>query len=83
MRFSFIEAKEAEFPVAVMCRVLQVSRSGFYAWLGRPPSARALEDQRLLVDIRAAHKATPPAARGFTASCAKPVCVSAVIAWPD
>lgn len=36
-----------------MCRVLQVPRSGFYAWLHRPLSDRAIEDQRLLRVIRA------------------------------
>ena len=30
-----------EFPVGLMCRVLSVSRSGFYAWLNREPSAQA------------------------------------------
>ncbi len=38
-----------------MCRVLQVSRSGFYAWLHKPLSDRAIEDQRLLGLIRASH----------------------------
>jgi transposase InsO family protein len=40
-----------------MCDVLAVSRSGFYAWRTRPASVRALEDARLVVDIKAAHKA--------------------------
>ena len=35
-----------------MCRVLRVQRSGYYAWLKRPLSDRALEDQRLLERIR-------------------------------
>ena len=35
-----------------MCRVLQVARSGFYAWLHKPLSDRAIEDQRLLGLIR-------------------------------
>jgi transposase InsO family protein len=39
-----------------MCRLFNVSRSGFYAWLKRPPSARAQEDERLKVAIRAAHR---------------------------
>jgi putative transposase len=39
-----------------MCRVLGVSRSGFYAWLGRKPSDRAREDNRLIERIRAIHK---------------------------
>lgn len=47
-----------EYPVEVMARVLSVSRSGFYAWLERPLSARALEDERLKVAITAAHVKT-------------------------
>ena len=46
------------FPVKVMSRVLGVSRSGFYAWLGRKPSRRTQEDERLKVAIKAAHKRT-------------------------
>ena len=41
-----------------MCRVLQVARSGFYAWLHKPLSDRAIEDQRLLGLIRASHAAS-------------------------
>jgi transposase InsO family protein len=44
-----------EFPVAVMCRVLEVSRSGYYAWLGRSESGRERANRGLLVKIRAAH----------------------------
>jgi len=39
-----------------MCRVLGVSRAGFYAWSGREPSARAQEDERLTRRIREIHK---------------------------
>lgn len=41
-----------------MCRILQVSSSGFYDWSGRPPSNHALEDARLLVLIRASYTAS-------------------------
>lgn len=41
-----------------MCRILEVSPSGFYEWLIRPLSARAIEDQRLLALIRASYKAS-------------------------
>ena len=44
----------ARFPVAVMCRVLGVSPSGYYAWVKRPASERAVTDAALIVEIRAA-----------------------------
>lgn len=44
------------FPVATMCRVLDVSTSGYYAWRKRKPSKRALEDRELLEKIRHFHK---------------------------
>jgi len=56
MRFRFIAAEKANYPVRVLCRVLQVTRSGFYAWLGRRPSSRAAANDRLQVAIRAAHR---------------------------
>lgn len=58
MRFAFIEAEKAAFPVTMMCRLLEVSRSGFYASRGRRESTRAGEDRRLLVNIRASHTAS-------------------------
>ena len=58
MRFAFIQAEKASFSVRAMCRVLQVSPSGFYAWRDRPASAHARRDQRLRVLIRASHEAS-------------------------
>ena len=46
------------YPVKLLCRVLIVSRCGFYAWLKRPPCRRALENERLRVEMRAAHAKT-------------------------
>ena len=57
MKFAFIDEEKATWPVDVLCDVLDVSRSGFYAWKVRPPSPRALEDAGLVVEIKAAHKA--------------------------
>jgi putative transposase len=57
MRFAFVHAERAVWPVSVMCEVLQVSRSGYYAWQDRPESARALDDGKLVVEIKAAHEA--------------------------
>jgi putative transposase len=55
VRFAFIQAEKARFPVAVMCNVLEVSTSGYYAWLRRPRSRRAAEDVRLGAAIAASH----------------------------
>jgi putative transposase len=45
------------WPVGVMCRVLRVSRSGFYAWHRRRPSVRAQRNEQLLTKIRQVHQA--------------------------
>lgn len=55
MRFQFVEVEKAFFPVTVLCEVLDVSRSGFYAWRRRKPSARLQRDAKLVVAITAAH----------------------------
>ena len=56
MRFAFIRRHTVEFPVDVMCAVLEVSTSGYYAWLHRPESLRSRDDRRLLLEIRAIHR---------------------------
>jgi putative transposase len=55
VRFAFIAAEKAAFPVTVLCRTLAVSRAGFYAAQARPPAARARADNRLAVEIVAIH----------------------------
>jgi putative transposase len=55
--FRFIAARKAEHSIKTMCRVLGVSRSGFHGWERRAPSARRLEDERLLARIREIHVA--------------------------
>jgi putative transposase len=56
VRFAFIEAEKARWPIDVQCEVFGVSRSGFYAWRRRPDSTRASTDAALIVEIRAAHR---------------------------
>ncbi len=53
-RFAFIDREKAHYDVTVLGRLLQVSRSGFYAWVARPPSARAVADEVLTEQIRTA-----------------------------
>ena len=52
MKFQFIEDHRDEFPVIRMCKVLEVSRSGYYAWRGRPPSGREMANQELYKEIK-------------------------------
>lgn len=56
MRYACIARHRGEYPVRLMCRVLVVSPAGFYAWLTRAPSARAIADERLMLNIRVAHE---------------------------
>jgi putative transposase len=55
--FKLIAAEKANHPVDLLCRVLGVSRSGFYAWSTRAPSDRALQDAWLIEQIREIHAA--------------------------
>ncbi|BBU69099.1 hypothetical protein ICHIJ1_16640 [Fluviibacter phosphoraccumulans] len=52
MKYTFIEQHQSQFKVSSMCRVLKVHRSGYYAWKAVPLSQRALEDERLLIEIK-------------------------------
>jgi transposase InsO family protein len=51
VKFDFIRAKRAQFPIGLLCTVLSVSRSGFYAWEKRPAAASAGNDARLAATI--------------------------------
>ncbi len=55
MRFVFIRKHENAWPVAVMCRVLKVSRSGYYIWKTRPESLQSKRRKRLLKMIQIVH----------------------------
>ena len=53
MKFGFIAKHRGVWPVTWLCEALGVSRSGFHAWLGRAPSARARSDEMLGARVRA------------------------------
>ena len=52
MRYQFVEQRRGQFPVSALCRVMQVSRGGYYAWLSRKPNEREKENETLLCQIR-------------------------------
>lgn len=54
MKFQFIEDHRGKFPVIRMCKELEVSPSGYYAWRGRPPSKREMANQELTAKIKQA-----------------------------
>jgi putative transposase len=53
--FGFVLARKAEHSITIMCRVLEVSRSGYHAWAAREPSARAVADAALDMQIAEIH----------------------------
>lgn len=57
MRYAVI-ARHRDYPVRLMCRLLRVSPSGYYAWRGRSPSRRARANARLVTAIREIHAAS-------------------------
>jgi len=57
MKYEFIHSYRSTFRVQKMCRILQVSRSGYYGWIDRPESKRSLENRVLLRAIKDIHEA--------------------------
>lgn len=58
MRFAFIAKYRHIWPVSWLCDVLDVSRSGFHAWLNRPTSTREIQDANLVTVIETSFKAS-------------------------
>ncbi len=56
MKFAFIQDSLSEYAVEVCCCVLEVSRSGYYAWRDRPASPRALRQEQLTEKIKTVHE---------------------------
>ena len=58
MKYACITRHRGEYPVRLMCRVLAVAPAGYYAWRTRAPSARAITDERVLLNVRVAYRAS-------------------------
>jgi len=56
MKYAFIASQQGQYPVQLMCRVVGVSSSGYYAWCKRKPSQRTQENKALLEQIRTVFK---------------------------
>jgi putative transposase len=56
VKYACITLYRREFKVRLMCRVLAVSPSGYYAWRKRPSCAHAIADERLLLNVRVAYR---------------------------
>lgn len=58
MKYAWIHEHRDSLPVAMMCEVLQVSASGYYTWIDRPPSPRAERHERIRQAVREVHAAS-------------------------
>jgi putative transposase len=56
VRFALVDAEKASYPIGLLCRTLGVSKSGYYAWRYRPPSARTQQDAGLSIEVAIAHR---------------------------
>ena len=58
MKFQFIHDHRTIWPISLMCRLLGVSRSGYYSWQRRPVSVRKMADKALITAIKIVHQAS-------------------------
>ena len=56
MRFQFIGDHRDEFPISRMCKMLEVSPSGYYTWHHRSPSQREMANRKLVDEIESIHQ---------------------------
>jgi putative transposase len=56
MKYACIDRRRDRYPVRLMCRLLRVSASGYYAWRSRPESSRTKSNRQLMVEIKRVHQ---------------------------
>jgi hypothetical protein len=76
VKFAFIAAEKVTYPVEMLCNVLEVSRSGYYAWAKRSTPKRAKADATLALEIAAVHRRSRGTygSRAYTRGCAPGAC---------
>src|SRR5208337_2927893 len=57
LKYKFIMEQSYEFPVSRICQIMNVSKSGYYAWITTPKGSRALENEKIVEKIRYFHDA--------------------------
>ena len=86
MKYQFIATHRQDYPISTMCRVLQVSVSGYYAWLKRAPSRRSQKDARLserIVRIYHANRQVYGSPRIHAVLHARSAKLAGKSGWPD
>ena len=83
MRFAFIAKHRHIWPVSWLCEVLEVSRSGFHAWLSRPTSTREIHDAKLVAAIAKSFKASDRTYGARRVWRASPLCSNQWRKWLD
>ena len=67
--FGFIEVEKANYPIQMLCRMLGVTRQGFYAWRTRPPCQRRIVDAAYTAVIKRIHTESAMQLRGTPDLC--------------
>lgn len=55
MRYKFIKVEKANYPITILCKVMQVARSGYYAWTRRPKPMRQRQNEKLVPIVKKIH----------------------------
>ena len=55
MRYKFIKVEKANYPITILCKVMQVARSGYYAWTRRPKPMRQRQNEKLIPIVKKIH----------------------------
>jgi putative transposase len=84
MKYQFMAEHQQEYPITTMCRVFEVSVSGYYAWRKRAPSLHSREDAQLAGKVKTAfqdNRGVYGSPRVPGTSCVRRACIVRASAW--